>query len=139
MPVDAADIKFFKSAIVGSDGIASLGGAITSNELTTALLNDLFDDVLSSEATSGRTEYRCVYLQNKHATLTLRTTSLFIVANDSNPGVNCAIGLDPAGLDGVATTIADETGVPAGVTFSEPTTLAPLSLGDLAADEFYAF
>jgi hypothetical protein len=139
MAIIASDIKFFKSTTVGTDTIPSLGGAITTNELTDALLNDLFDDVTPIESTDGRTEYRCIYIQNKHASLTLQSAALWIETNAPNGNVNCAIGLDPAGVNASATTIADEISVPAAVVFTEPTSGTPFALGDLDADDYYAF
>ena len=140
MPILASEIQFFKSTAVGSDSIPSLGGAITTNQITDGLLNDLFDDVSAAESTTGRTEYRCIYIQNKNAGgLVLQLAELFIDTNAPNANVNCAIGLDPAGANAVATTIADEVTAPAGVVFTEPDSLSQLALGDLAQDEFYAF
>jgi hypothetical protein len=143
MPILISDVQFFKSTAsgpgTGGATIQSLGDAITTNQLTDGLLNDLFDDVIAAESTSGRIEYRCIYLQNKDASLTLQDTDLYIDANAPNPNVNCAIGLDPVGANGVAATIVDEITAPVGVIFSEPDAGSPFSLGDLLADEFYAF
>jgi hypothetical protein len=139
MAITASDIKFFKSTVTGSGGIASLGGALTANELTDALLNDLWDDVDATESTAGDTEYRCIYLQNKHGSLTLQLATLWIAVNAPNANVNCAIGLDPAGANATATTIADESSAPGGVVFTEPDSGSPFALGNLAFDEYYAF
>jgi hypothetical protein len=63
---------------------------------------------------------------------------VYIDTNAPNVNVNCAIGLDPAGSGGTATTIANEDEIPAGVVFTEPDAGSPLALGDLAPDGFYA-
>lgn len=141
MPIIASEIQFFKSTATGPGTggatISSLGGAITTDQLVDGLLNDLWDDVVATESTTGRTEYRCVYLQNKNTTLVYQGASVFIDTNAPNANVTHAIGLDPAGLNGVAATVVDETTAPAGVTFSEPGAGTPLSLGDVGVDEFY--
>lgn len=139
MPVLAAEVQFYKSTQVGSGAVASLGGAITANVITSSLLNDLFDNVTPAEATNGATNYRCIYVQNTNATTILQALELFITTNAPNANVNCAIGLDPAGLNGTATTIANEEAAPAGVAFTEPTSIAPLVVGDLAATEYFPF
>ena len=143
MPIVVGEIQFFKSTAsgpgTGGATIQSLGGAITTNQLTTGLLNDLFDDIVAGESTSGRVEYRCVYIQNKNATLVLQDPVLYIDANAPNPNVNCAIGLDPVGLLGTATSIANETTLPTGVVFTEPSIGSPFSLPNMGVDEYYAF
>lgn len=138
MPILASEIQFFKSNFTGSDTITSLGGAITANQLTSGLLNDLWDDVTATESSTGDTEYRCIYVQNKNLTLTLQTAGVYIDTNSPNPNVTCAIGLDPAGLNGVATTVADESTPPAGVSFTTPDSGSPLTIGNMAPDDFQA-
>lgn len=141
MPIVATDLQFFKSTASGPSsggGTAqSLGGAITATQLVDGLLNDLYDNILAAESAIGATDYRCIYFQNKNATLVYQGAILFISANAPNPNVNCQIGLDPVGLNGVATTIADEFTAPVGVTFSEPGIGSPFLLGDMDPDDFY--
>lgn len=140
MPLIASEIKFFKSTVTGSGGIVSLGGAITANELTDALLNDLWDDVSAVESTAGDTEYRCIYIQNKNGSaFALQSAVLWIATNAPNANVNCAIGLDPAGKNATATTVADESSAPGGVVFTEPDSGSPFALGDLEDDDYYGF
>lgn len=141
MPIVATDLQFFKSTASGPSsggGTAnSLGGAITATQLIDGLLNDLYDNILAAESALGATDYRCIYFQNKNATLTYQAAILLIASNAPNPNVNCQIGLDPAGLNGVAAVIVDEFTPPVGVTFSEPAIGTPFVLGDMAPDEFY--
>ena len=65
---------------------------------------------------------------------------------DTQPtACSVSLGLDPAGVGdgvttGVATTIVLETDVPAGVTFSAPTTAATgINAGTLTVGQVYAF
>lgn len=135
MPIVDTDIKFYLSGgASNSDPDASTGGARST---TTVVPSDLFDDVSAAEATAGDTEYRCFYVFNDHATLTLQSAKIFIDTNTS--GDRISIALDGAGKNGEAETEADESTAPTGETFSQPANYAGgLSLGDLAPDEYYA-
>ena len=69
MPVLSGDIKFYLTGALSDGGAqadpnASLGGYRSSTEITSAMLNNLFDNVSSAEASSGDTEYRCICVQN---------------------------------------------------------------------------
>lgn len=117
---------------------ASLPVANQTDTITIAdIANELFDDIDKAESFSGDTEYRCFYFDNSDSTDTFFGVKLWI-SLDANPD-DLAIGLDPAGLNGTATTIGGEGTAPAGVSFSSPTTEGTgLSLGDMAAGDNYA-
>lgn len=134
----------------GSDGgylrVTVVAGSLPSNDLTNTLTianltNKVFDDVSKAESLAGDTEYRCLYVQNKHSTDALVGAKLWIEAN--TPGQDVVqIALDPAGKNGTATTIATEGDAPAGVDFNavNPVSEASaLTLGDLAAGDTYPF
>ena len=76
----------------------------------------LFEDVSRADSFTGETEYRCYYMKNTHATQYFLEMVLFM-GQQPTPGT-VAFGLDPAGINGVAATPADEHTAPAGVTFS---------------------
>jgi len=141
MPIAESDIKYYLSGGAGNtDPNASLGGARSTTEVVDNVDNNLFDDVTGDESSAGDVEYRCIYVRQEHATLTLQGAKLWIDQLTSSPDDEVDIGLDPAGKNGTATTIADENTAPSGVTFSRPTTKAAgLSLGDLAPNDFYPF
>jgi hypothetical protein len=137
MPVSDTDIKYYYSGDGTPQG--SLGGAITSNEVPGSGTNVIFDDVDASEAQAGDVEYRCIYVKNTHATDTLYSAKVFISQDTTSADDEVDIGLDPAGKNGTATSIADEGTAPTGVTFSHPTDYdTGLSLGDLGPGEYYA-
>jgi len=95
---------------------ASLPGSDVTNTLTvSAALNNLFDDILSAEVLAGRTEYRCVYLENTDPADDFLTLD-FEIVTQPNGVDSIEIGVDPAGT-GTAVVIATEDAVPAGVTF----------------------
>lgn len=125
-----------------TDAAASLGGAISTaggGVITkTKTFNSIFDDVSGAEAAAGDTEYRCIYVKNAHATLSLTTAKIWIEANTT--GNEIYIGLDLAGKNATADTVADESTAPdPAVTFSKDCTsyATGLSLGDMAAGEYY--
>lgn len=124
---------------------ASLPGTDQSDTVTIAnLANKVFDDISPAESFAGDTEYRCLYIMNTNGTDTAFGVTVWVqsqpVGDDS-----IALGVDPAGVGngsstGVATTVADESSAPAGVTFSAPATQgAGLVLGDLAPGQCAAF
>lgn len=118
---------------------ASLPGSSVTNSITVANRTEtIFDDVTKDESYAGVTRYRCLYLKNVSSDAK-KAVKLYIA--DNTPGADTvSIGLDPAGVNGTAATIANENTAPAGVTFTAPTTVGEaLSIGDLAANAYYPF
>lgn len=122
MSLDPANLKMYLSGgAANADPAASLGGARSSVALPTGL----FDAVTGDEAAAGDVEYRCVYFRNEDADATgLIAPFLWITSNTPSADSTIAIGLDPAGKNGTATTVVDESTAPAGVTFSAPSSKA---------------
>jgi hypothetical protein len=128
MPVVSGDIKYYTSTQSGS-----LGGAITVTEVTPSTI---FDTVNSTEASSGDTEYRCIYVKNTNGSIALQSAVLWIVT-DANPG-DIAIALGGEGKNGTAETVANENTAPVGESFTSPASKgAGLSLGTLNAGDTY--
>jgi hypothetical protein len=92
---------------------SSLGGAKSS----TAAGTDLFDNVSSSEATSGDTEYRCIYVHNGHASLTWTSPKIWIQSNTPSTDTAITIGLGTSAVNATEQTVADEGTAPSGVSF----------------------
>lgn len=145
MPIVTGDIDFHLSGgLSNTDVNLSLGGVRSTTQLTDNTLNNLWDDVSGAESTPGDTEYRCIYVENAHGSLTLQGARIWISTNTTTPSNAIAIGLHDV-KDGTAQTIADESTAPnesdtvTPITFSQPTSFAGgLSLGELAAGEHYA-
>ena len=132
MPIVASDLLFKQS------GASNLGGAISATDVSTAL-NGLFDVVAGGEALAGDVEYRCVYVKNNHATLTLYNAAAFISSNTPSTDTDCTIAVGSSAISGTEQTIANEGTAPSGVTFSAPSTYATgISLGDLAPGQHRA-
>jgi hypothetical protein len=120
-----------------SSAAASLGDQVATNGPTTAVANNLWDDTTGAESAAGDVEYRCVFVLNNHATLTLIAAVAYIASQTAGGGL-IEMGLDPAAISAKgaasaqAATIANESTAPAGVTFTSPTSGSPLAIGDMA-------
>jgi hypothetical protein len=138
MAIDPAEILVKRStgSATGSGNAAtataaqSLGGQMSSSQITTATLNELFDDVSGSENAASEVEYRCFYFHNSDAALSL-TGSRVYLSGETAGGAGIAIALDTIGpvafnsASPMADTVADENTAPSpALTFSSPTNYA---------------
>lgn len=142
MPIVAADIEYrLSGGASNTDPDAALGGAMSTvggGLITTAVLNNLFDDVSGAEASAGDTEYRCIYIKNDHGSLTLQGAVIWIQTETPSADSLVNIALGGEGLNGTAEIIADESTAPVGESFTHPTTKgAGLALGDMAFGDFF--
>jgi hypothetical protein len=130
MPIANADLKYFLSGgVSNADANLSLGGEASSTPASAAL----FDTKGSAEAAAGRTEYRCLYLKNTHATITGTAVKAWIKTNTPGPDTALSIGLGAVPVGGLEPSVLDETTAPAGVTFSAAADEAnALAIADLA-------
>ena len=126
MPILATDILIKQSAA------GNLGGALSASDVPTSL-HGLFDAVIGSESLAGIIEYRCVYVKNNHATLTLYAPVVFVSSNTPSPSTAVDIGVGTSAISGTEQTIANETTAPAGVSFGNASAYASgYAIGDLA-------
>ena len=142
MPIVSTDLKLrLSGGASNTDPAASIGGAMSTEAggvITTAELNNLFDNVTGDESAAGMVDYRCVYIENDHATITWEAVKLWIATVSASTDSVYAIALDGGGLNATAEVEADEDTPPTGETFSSPTTKAAgLSLGDMDAGDNY--
>ena len=119
------------SSTTNSTATSSLGGNMATNSeaaITTSntTINNLWDNVTKAENYAGTTEYRCVFIHNDTST----SGALFANGRVYLSGSSLAtfqLGVESA--KNIATvTIASETTAPSGITFSSPTSSAPLDL-----------
>jgi hypothetical protein len=123
MAIASTDIKLRRA------GASGLGGAISAVDVGSSM----FDDVQIAESAEGSVEYRCAYVLNSHATLTLSSAVLWLTADTPSPSTVVEVGLGTSGIGGTEQAIASETTAPAGVTFAPAATKAAgVALGDLA-------
>lgn len=134
MPIITSEIQYrLSGGAANSNANASLGGAKSSN----AVPAQFFDDVSSAESAAGDIEYRCFYVHNSNATLTLQNAVVWIQSNTT--GNRIAIGVGTSAVNGTEQTVANEDTAPTSVTFSQPTTKgAGLSLGNIPAGQHRA-
>lgn len=152
MAITASDIKWRLATTAGSAGNsqaqadpnASLGKYVSTTDVVTATLHNLFDVITGDENAASDVEYRCLFVLNDHATLTWENVVVWLSAEVSG-GAVAAIGVDTtaASAKGAssaqALTIANESTAPAGVSFSAPTTKgAGVSIGSLAPGQVRA-
>lgn len=151
MPIVSTDILYkYSVAAAAGDTTAgtaagSLGDQVSTTQITDATLGNLFDDVTGDEASAGDTEYRCIFVHNNHATLTLTAPVVWINSEVAGGGsASLFVDTTAASAKGSgsaqALTVANESTAPAGASWSAPTTKGTgLSLGDIAAGQVKAF
>lgn len=144
MPILSTDIKFILSGgTANTDPNAALGGARSTQAggiFTNDLLNNVWDNVSGDDATAGDTEYRCIYVDNQNATLTLTAPVIWIESNTPNAKTTIEIGLGSSAVDGTEQgPLANENTAPAGVTFLAPSSKASgIALSTLTANQHRA-
>lgn len=117
MAILASEIKEYRSTFSAS-GIDSLGGAITATEIVDNTTHNIWDVVSSTESNSGDTEYRCIYVKNTNATLTLEAAKVWVATNTPSTDTSVEIGLGSSAVNGTEQTVANEGTAPTSVTFS---------------------
>jgi hypothetical protein len=149
MAIISTDIQFFLSVLTGAAGNStagtpggSLGKYISTTQLSGTALNNLWDDVSGDENAASEAEYRCIFVLNNHATLTLLSPVVWIFAETAG-GASVALSVDTtvASAKGSASAqakqVVDENTAPASQTFvTTPISKATgLALGDLPAGQ----
>lgn len=139
MPIISSDIEFrLSGGASNTDPNASIGGAKSSTEIGTGLHN-LFDIVGSAETTAGDIEYRCFYVHNAHATLTLEDAVVFIQSNTPSDDTIVEIGIGAAAVNATETAIANESTAPGLVVFESAANLeSALVIGDIPPGQHQA-
>jgi hypothetical protein len=145
MAIVGSDIvKRYSVAAAAGDTTAgaaatSLGDQISTTAITDNAFNTIFPDVTGDEAAAGVVKYRCVFILNNHATLTLTGPEVSLQSQAAG-GATIAIGVDTTAVSAKgsgsaqALTVANENTAPSGVTFGT----GPVALGDLAPGQVKA-
>lgn len=136
MAIVDTDIKWKYSKNTGpgnssaqADPNDSIGGFMSSTEWTGGTLHDLFDAITGDENVASDVEYRCVFVHNTHATLTLQSPKLWLVSQVTG-GADAALAIDGIGVvtatsaSAQAERIANENTAPSGETFTAPASKA---------------
>jgi hypothetical protein len=121
MSVLQADIKVFLTGALSDGGVqadpnASLGGYRSSTQITSAQLNNVFDNVGSAESSAGDTEYRCICVQNTSLETLYNVLSWIEAEVDPDNTYSWAFAIEvPATADltdGSAQTVINESTAP---------------------------
>ena len=151
MAITATDILFKLSKNTGpgnssaqADPNDSIGGFMSSTQITDATLHNLFDVVTGDENAASDVEYRCFFIHNNHGTLTWESVKVWLFSETAG-GASAAIAIDGTGVvsatsaSAQAERIANEGTAPSGEVFSSPTTKAGgLSVGNIGAGQAVA-
>lgn len=123
-----------------SDVDASLGGIMSSNQLSATAMNNIFDDVQPDEATSGETEYRMIDIYNSGDAAAV-SVEVYIDPQTSSADTSLEIGEDdtnnPHASGASLETLANEGVAPASpvITFGVHGSGAKLALPDIPAGQ----
>lgn len=146
MPIAPSDLLWKLSVKTGAAGNAtaqadsdeSLGKYISTTAWAGGTLHDLFDVITGDENAASTVDYRCIFLHNNHATLTLTSPVVWISAEVAS-GAVAAISVDTTAASAIAATdaqaleVANETTAPGALAFTAPTTKGTgLALGNIA-------
>ena len=124
----AASLEFrLTGGASNTDPDLSLGGVMSSQQISATPLNNLFDNVEPSEASSGDVEYRAIDIYNSGDAAAI-LVELYIDDAPDSPSVTIAVA-----LDSTTQTTADEDTAPSGVSFSVPVEASKLSISDIAS------
>lgn len=148
MPVVSSEILFKFSVRTGSAGNStagtangSLGKYISTTQITDATLNNLFDDVSGDENIASDVEYRCIFIHNSNASISLDNVRIYILSQVAG-GAGIEIGADTVAASAIgsagaqAVEVVDENTAPTGITFSTPTTLGTaINIGSIPAGQ----
>lgn len=99
--------------------IDCLGGPVTATEITGSLLHELWDRVSDTEATSGKTEFRCFYLKNANDTQSIKNPIFTVKSQAKSPNAAVAVGWGTSAVNGDEQTLATESTYPTDVTFKD--------------------
>src|SRR5690349_18612136 len=141
MSVVASDmiLKYSVEDVAGDNtagaAASSKGDQVYATVITSAALNNVFDDVDPTEASVGDVVYRCVFVHNNHATDSATSVTV-AVQSEVSGGASVQIALDNIGAvakgsgSAQAAVVANESTAPTGVgSFGA----GPLSIGTMAA------
>lgn len=153
--VSPTDLKYYLTGAATDGGVQadpadSLGGHRSGNEIASGVLENLFANVTSPQASAGATHYRCVAIKNASAE-TLYNAKAYIYAQvDPNSDQTIHFALERPesddATDGDAQTVANEDTAPAVDTTDHNGTgsgvsdwVAPTTFGDAEFVDVGAF
>jgi hypothetical protein len=138
--IPAVDLgMFLTGGSSNTDPNLSIGGNVSSTEITSDNLNNLFRRITESEAGSGITIYRCVALKNKNATQNMINAVFYMVFDTTSVDDLALYSKAQAAKNVVETAVTNEFTAPTGSNISFIAALrrsSGLVLGNLAPTEY---
>ncbi len=139
--IEPTDIKIYLSSTAGgaSTPADSIGGPISTTELTDNELHNLFAKVSAAEALAGSTKYKGIYVKNEHGTLTLEDAIAFIEAQTDSTDTSIEIAVADEAIGASMQRLANENTAPAAITGSWVSAVGEASgsaIGDLDDDSY---
>ena len=133
MAIVSTDLKYYLSGGgSNADPDASLGGAISSVQASSSLI----DDISTAEAAAGESEYRAFFVKNTNVSDTAYAVKVWIAVNTPATSTAVQIALADEGVANTIETVANEGTAPTGPTFDDAEDEAnALSIGNLAPGE----
>lgn len=124
----------------------SIGGFMSSTQLTDNTLHNLFDAITGDENAASDDEYRCIFIHNSNASSTAGPNGKLWISTDTVAGAaDIALALDGTGVvaynsaSAQAERLANEDAIPSGESFTTPLSKsAGISVPNLAANQVIA-
>lgn len=153
MPILSTDVALMLSVTTGAAGGSTAGtpsGSLGKYVSTTPLdnvvtLNNLFNDISGANNAASAVDYRCLFVQNNHGSLSMIGAALWI-SSQVPSGADCQVGVDPAAVSAIAASsaqaalIASSATPPGGVSFfSAASAGAALALGTIGPGQVKGF
>ena len=111
--IQPSDIKVYLSGgATNTDPNDSLGGERSDTALVDNTLHNLFARVSATEAESGSTKYRGIYVRNEHGSLTLQDAIAFVSAQTTSTDTHFELGVANEITGVEMATIANEDTAP---------------------------
>jgi hypothetical protein len=131
--IESTDIKVYLSGgSANTDPNASLGGVISTTEMTDDNLYNLFAKVDAAEASAGSTKYRGVYIKNENGhTLTLQAAIAYIKSQTTSGDTSIEVAVANEAADVEMATIANEDTAPASISGSWVSAVGEASGSDM--------
>lgn len=111
-----------------------LGGAATLTQVSGTALNNLFDDVDATEASTGDSEYRAVDVYNDGAS-TVTGVEIYMSTATSSSDSQLDMGAEASPV-GSTLSVTDESTAPSAVSFANRTSGSPLALPNIASGSY---
>lgn len=105
--ITSSDVKWYLSTPLSAPGYsgpssagASLGGYMSTTQISTTPLNDLFPDITGPENAAGQVDYQCLFLMNATASgNTMRGVTIWLqpLPPEAIVATSIAVAVDPVG------------------------------------------